>query len=216
MQEYAIHRCTKRCRLTDRSLKPGERYYSVIALKGSQTVRYDIAASAWTSPPEDAVAWWQSAMPDAKPVAAKPTPNNLLLEKLGGLCDDPGRENLAYLLAMLLVRRRVLEVLPKADGDRQAANDGTVCLRSPGEDAEYLVYEPSEDFVGEVVSQTQLELQDMLVMSDVAEDEAETQDDELAAIVDSEGDVELDDSESPAISLDIDDDETALRLGEAA
>ncbi len=55
----------------------------------------------------------------------RPAPNGVLLDTLSELLERPGKETLAYLLALLLIRRRVLheEQLPQ---DEQAQEQRTV------------------------------------------------------------------------------------------
>ncbi len=108
MHEYTLARSTKHCRLSNRQLKPGERYYSVVVSEAGETLRYDVSESMWEGPPENAVGWWKNEMPPPAPKKRRPTPNKELVEKLAELCDDPSQAILAHLLALLLLRRRVL------------------------------------------------------------------------------------------------------------
>ncbi len=86
----------------------GEPFFSVIIAEGEQLIRSDIAADNWQGPPPHTVGWWRSSMPPAGPRKLKPAPDSVLLETLSQLVERPESEALAYLLAVLLVRRRVL------------------------------------------------------------------------------------------------------------
>jgi hypothetical protein len=110
MQEYSITKCTRRCAVSQRALQPGESYFSLIMPAGEDVSRLDIAASHWTEPLNGTIAWWRCKMPDAA-VAKKlrPAPSGVLLDTLTDLLQRPGKEALAYLLAVLLMRRRVLQ-----------------------------------------------------------------------------------------------------------
>jgi len=77
--------------------------------KGDDVARLDIAASSWTGPSEGAVGWWRNKMPAAAARKLRPAPTGVLLDTLSDLLQRPGKEALAYLLALLLVRRRVLQ-----------------------------------------------------------------------------------------------------------
>ncbi len=35
MQDFTVHRCSRRCQKSDRPLEPGERFYSVVSRKGA-------------------------------------------------------------------------------------------------------------------------------------------------------------------------------------
>lgn len=109
MQDYSITKCTRRCAQSGRTLEPNESYFSVIVPNGDDVARVDIAASHWTGPGDGAIGWWRSKMPAAAAKKMRPAPNGVLLDTLSDLLQRPGKEALAYLLALLLVRRRVLQ-----------------------------------------------------------------------------------------------------------
>ncbi len=75
---------------------------------GDVVVRKDISATAWTGPPPQTIGWWRLKMPDATAKKLQPAPVGVLLDTLTRLLEQPGAEALAYLLALLLCRRRVL------------------------------------------------------------------------------------------------------------
>ncbi|MCF7960042.1 MAG: hypothetical protein K9M08_04810 [Pirellula sp.] len=108
MQEYTIQRSARRCHKANRPFEPNERYYSVVLQKGSELVRLDLSKEHWNGPLEGTVGWWASQMP------AKPTgklalaPTQVLLDALERLCEQPEDCELAYLLSLLLIRRRIL------------------------------------------------------------------------------------------------------------
>lgn len=108
LQDYSFSKCSRRCLLGQRGLEPGEAFYSVIISEGENLTRADIAADNWQGPPPHTVGWWRSRMPPAGARKLRPAPDNVLLETLSQLVDRPDSEPLAYLLALLLVRRRVL------------------------------------------------------------------------------------------------------------
>lgn len=135
--EYAINRCTRRCSVGERPLEPGECYYSVIVSHDEEVKRVDIAEMNWTSPPEGAVGWWKSQIPQATSVVLKPAPDAVLLETLSHLCDQPNRGAIAFLLAVLLVRRHLL-VEPDRFEDGVADSDVWL-LHDPTDGREYRV-----------------------------------------------------------------------------
>jgi len=135
--EYAINRCTRRCQVADRALEPGEYYYSVIVSENDELKRVDIAEKSWRKPPEGAVGWWKAQIPKASQTVLKPAPDAVLLETLGYLCDQPGREALAFLLAVLLVRRHVLNEPDLFDESTEESEIWS--LTDPVEGTEYRV-----------------------------------------------------------------------------
>ena len=65
MIDFEVQRCTRRCAKTDREFKAGEVFYSILVSQGAAVVRYDYSSEAWEGPPEEAIGWWKSQMPDA-------------------------------------------------------------------------------------------------------------------------------------------------------
>ncbi len=107
MTEYEIQRCSRKCARTERELQPGETYYSALVPEASGTKRLDYAADAWEKPPEGTIAWWKSRMPGAGTKRAHWAPHEVLLEYFQMLEGDPDKRDVRYLLALLLVRRRI-------------------------------------------------------------------------------------------------------------
>ncbi len=171
MQDFSITRCTKKCRLADRPLVPGESYYSVVVLRGSQTSRFDIASENWKGPPEKAIAWWQSQMPLKKTLIERPTSNAELLGRFVETLDNDAQSPLAYLLGMLLVRRKVLQFSdPKPlSTDRIQNPVSSVTLKSCQTDDEYDVVEPDLNASDLRLQVYQAALSEMLVTNTLAD-----------------------------------------------
>lgn len=108
LQEYPATKCTRRCHVTGKPLEPGQSYVSVLVHSGDQLERLDIAANQWNQPPANAVGWWKCRMPIEGTARLRPAPNGVLLDVLTELLQKSGQAQLAYLLAVLLVRRRAL------------------------------------------------------------------------------------------------------------
>ena len=136
MLEYQIQRCTRQCAATGRELRPGEPFYSVLLRQDGQIVRRDYSHDAWEGPPPEALAWWHSRMPE--PDHRKPTwaPNQVLIEYFEQLVEDadPSQAELTYVLALLLVRRRLLRI-----ADDGAPDATTLTVTCPLNDATYEV-----------------------------------------------------------------------------
>lgn len=158
LQDFSISKCSRKCRVDGHALEPSEVYYSVI-LSGSEDLeRVDISAANWSTPPEEAIGWWKCRMPEAGAKKLKPAPNGVLLDTLSDLVERPGKEPLAYFLALLLVRRQVLSeeiagfeeeeaASESADESKPPATWGLVC-KVDGRQWNVLVCDPSpEEFV---------------------------------------------------------------------
>lgn len=104
--DFTVRRPTRRCAASDRELAAGEAFVSVLVDEGAEVARRDYAVNAWTTPPEGAIAWWRAQMPGGgKPT---PAPREVLLSLLDEWADHPEEAPARYLLALLLVRRRIL------------------------------------------------------------------------------------------------------------
>lgn len=132
--DFDIQRCTRRCTASGRELSPGESYFSVLRRQGAELVRSDFAAEVWAGPPEDCLGWWKSRMPDREPARAKLAPNDVLWQLFQQLEAVPDKQDLRFVLALLLVRRRVLQV---EDGSADDAN--TMTLFCPRDESTYRI-----------------------------------------------------------------------------
>ncbi len=108
MQEFTIQRSSRKCHQGDRPFEPGERYYSAVLQRGSELVRQDFCKGNWHGPPDRTVGWWVSQMPAKRTGKLTLAPTIVLLDALEKLCEQPEDGDLAYLLAVLLIRRRLL------------------------------------------------------------------------------------------------------------
>jgi len=84
-------------------------------------VRYDYAADAWEGAPENAIGWWKSHVPDHRGEKMRWAPNDVMLHYFGQLEGNAEKEDVRYVLALLLVRRRILrmEELEEASVDAE-------------------------------------------------------------------------------------------------
>jgi hypothetical protein len=166
--DFEVQRCTRRCAATDRELAPGEECYSVLEVEGADIVRKDFCRAAWSGVPENAFGWWKSRVPEPTAKKIKLAPNDVLLELFDQLATQDGLQDLRYVLALLLVRRRVLRVdvandQSHAGGCDDRLNDGaeTMTLYCPKRDATYdvEVAMPGSDRIDEI----QQQLSDLLI-----------------------------------------------------
>ncbi len=108
--DYDVQRCTRHCAKSGRELAPGEAFYSVLLAEGAELKRYDYAEDAWECPPEDAVGWWKSHVPDRNTRRRHWAPNDVMLRFFDELAEQPDKQDMRYVLALLLVRRRVMQL----------------------------------------------------------------------------------------------------------
>jgi hypothetical protein len=138
MLDYEIQRCSRRCQATGRELKNGETCFSVLVAEGAGVVRRDYSVEGWPGAPHDAIGWWKSTVVD--PSAGRPhwAPSEVMLGYFERLADDPSAEDARHLLALLLVRRRVLRLEGR---EKDAAGREVLVLHCSRNEAEYRVPE---------------------------------------------------------------------------
>ncbi|MFN5467826.1 MAG: hypothetical protein ACK5ZC_07970 [Pirellulaceae bacterium] len=156
MLDYQLQRCTRRCAVSGQPLAPGAPYYSAVLQQGDQLVRIDVGPTHWQGPPERAIGWWQCEMPKTIATRREPTPNSVLLDRLEELLESPEQSALASLLALLLWRRRVLQMEPSAASDP----DATMHLHCPADGRSFVVAAPPES--NDAIEALQEGLQSML------------------------------------------------------
>ena len=133
MLDFEVQRCTRRCCKTDRELQPGETFYSVLLAQGSQVVRQDYCAQAWSGTPSDALGSWKSQMPDASARKVHWAPTDVLLHYFEQLENQPGKEALRYVLALLLIRRRIVRAEEEEAAEGQPEQLVVFCPRNETE-----------------------------------------------------------------------------------
>jgi len=106
--DYEIQRCTKRCQATGRELKPGDAYYSVLVVEAGGLARHDYSPEAWQGSPEGAIGWWKAEIPSAKSKKRHWAPNEVMLRFFDELERQEDKQDVRYVLSLLLVRRRVM------------------------------------------------------------------------------------------------------------
>lgn len=139
--DYEIHRAARHCAATGRELAEGEEFYSVLVPDHGGWKRLDYAAAAWPGPPDEgALGWWKSRMPTRESKKARLAPNDVLLEYFQELVDQPAELDALYVLALLLVRRRVLRL---EDTEHDSTRGSILVLFCPRDESTYRVAERS-------------------------------------------------------------------------
>lgn len=120
MTEYQIQPNTRRCAITGRELKPGERCFTALREEGDRFVRQDYAREAWKGPPEGTFSFWSGVVAAEGDTKKLRFDDDLLEEcfhRLEGQL-EPGKVNFRYVIALLLMRRKRLRF------DKSIVRDG--------------------------------------------------------------------------------------------
>ena len=154
--DFEVKRCTRRCARSDRELKPGETFYSVLLPDGSDVRREDYSLEAWTEAPEQALGVWRSQMPDADTRKVDWAPSDVILHYHRQLQDKPEAADTLYVLTLLMIRRRLMR-LEESEEDEQGRE--VMVLFCPKDENEYrvVVTHPAKERV-ELIQQELTEL----------------------------------------------------------
>ena len=66
MTEYQIDSNTRRCAVSGRELKIGERFFSVLFEESGKWQRKDYSSEAWQGPPQGTFSFWSGRIPAAE------------------------------------------------------------------------------------------------------------------------------------------------------
>jgi hypothetical protein len=126
--ELKLHRPHAACTQTGRPFVAGEPLVSALVRSEGRLDRCDYAAAEWTAPPPNTLAWWRSTYPAAQSAGATLAPADVLLDVLEELEGQEDDKALRYLVALELVRRRVLRFVdrPGDETTERPADGGPV------------------------------------------------------------------------------------------
>ena len=136
MMDYEVQRFTRHCAATGRELQPGETFYSVLVPEGAQIRRLDYSAEAWQGPPPKAIGWWKSQVPGQHTPRIHWAPNDVLLDYFEQLEATPTEWDKRYILALLLLRRRVFRLEESIQNEQ---GQELLVLQCPRRHTEYRV-----------------------------------------------------------------------------
>lgn len=149
MLDFEVQRCTRHCAATERELKPSEPFYSVLVPEGAQIIRRDYCVDAWQGPPDNALGFWKSEMPDPSARKLHWAPNDVMRHYFHQLVAQDDDRDTAYVLALLMVRRRLLKL-----EETERTDDGgeVLVVYCPQTEEQYRVsvVEPSAERVEEI------------------------------------------------------------------
>jgi len=135
--DIRLHRPQPVCSRTGRGFASGEPFVSALVRGEGGLVRLDVAPEAWEGPPSGTIAWWRSRYPTPGETGPVLAPVDVLLDALEALEEEPTAEPLRYLLALQLVRRKVLRILEPAAETGEDAD--TLCLACRRRQRDYRV-----------------------------------------------------------------------------
>lgn len=133
--DFDVTPCSRQCAVSGRTFGAGETYFSTLHLERGGPVRKDYSADAWRGPAEGAIAWWSSRTAEGDSSKPKLAPQDVLLNLFTELADRPEEAEFRYVLALLLLRRRIV----KLEETRRDGGGETLALDCPRRNEHYEV-----------------------------------------------------------------------------
>ena len=157
MVTYEVPRSSRMCAATNRELKPGEWFYSVLLADKDEIRRLDYSQDGWEGPPvrdSDSeirlIGYWKSRLPSPSDNRIKLAPNDILLNLFDQLSDRLDKQDMRYVLVLLLIRRRIFR-LEREETDAETGQK-TMTVYCPKRDATWRipVTVPGEDDIEQI------------------------------------------------------------------
>ena len=138
--DYNIRPLGKNCSASGEPLTPGSACFSVLVMENGKLVRLDFNEDSWPGPPDNSVAHWRSAVPEAKAETVNPLDPDYLFEYFERLSEDASdrEQKMRYVLALLLVRKRRLEI----DGTREDGDETFLMVSGTRGEGQYEIRDP--------------------------------------------------------------------------
>jgi hypothetical protein len=149
MLDFDVQRFTRRCAQSDRELQPGEEFYSVLVAEGASVIRRDYCSEAWEGPPPGAIGFWKSQVPDVHSRKMHWAPNDVILHYFEQLESEPEKADMRYVLALLMIRRRIVRLEDSETDDQGQEYDVLYCPRNERE-YRVVVVTPTEPRIGQI------------------------------------------------------------------
>ncbi len=148
MLDFEVQRSARHCYETQRLFEPGDIVYSVLVAEGASASRRDYSQQAWQGPPDGTIGWWKSQVPDLHGHRMQWAPNDVMLHYFEQLEEDQAQADLRYVLALLMIRRRIVRLEETENGPQGE----TFLLYCPRNEREYRVgvVDPSPQRIAEI------------------------------------------------------------------
>lgn len=127
MANYDIKRTGRKCHSSGRSFEAGEEFASGLFESEEGLERRDFALDEWDQAEADCLGSWKSRMPETEGGRVYWAPNDVLLAYFNHLNETGEAPDAAYVMGLLLVRKRILQLL---ETDEEAEGGPVMVLRN--------------------------------------------------------------------------------------
>lgn len=159
--DYQVKPLGKTCAGTGEPLAPGTVVVSAL-VQGDDGgwERLDFSPEGWNGPPDRTVGHWSCRVPEPETPGRRMLDPEEMMRYFEQLCEEanPAREPLRFVLALLLVRKRRLEI--ESDGTDDD-NERTLCLNGLHGEGRFEVRDPG--LTPEEAQRLQTELSALLI-----------------------------------------------------
>lgn len=126
---YEIQRATGVCASSGRAIGAGEAYVATLSEDGERFTRSDYSVEAWEAgarPAGAMLGFWRARMSAGEPRRGLIAPDELMdvFEQMEGT-EDPSRQAFRYVLALILIRKKLLVY--------EGTREGVLLVRARGE-----------------------------------------------------------------------------------
>jgi hypothetical protein len=121
--DLKIQRPSPTCKKSGSEFKAGDVMFSALVREGGKLLRYDWSHDEWAGAPDETLAWWRSVVPEQEDGGVSLAPIEALLDTLESLAGQPEEASLRYLLALQLLRRKVLRFADSPSQDETESSE---------------------------------------------------------------------------------------------
>jgi hypothetical protein len=101
----------------------------VLLADGADLKRLDYSSGVWQGPPPEAIGWWKSRIPERNAGKKHWAPNDVMLHFWDELAEQSDKQDMRYILTLLLIRRRVFRLEEEGRDDQGREQLTVYCAR---------------------------------------------------------------------------------------
>lgn len=152
-QQWDVETATGRCAVTGHVFEEGEEFYTVLFEEGDSFKRRDVSIEGWDGPPEGAFCFFKTRVPVKEKPRQLLVNAQLLFNFFERLAEetDPARIHFRFVLALILMRKRLL----RYDGMSNEEGNEVWDMTAPRDKSRHRVVNPrlSDDQIASVSEQ---------------------------------------------------------------
>ena len=139
--DWEIAKSQQKCQACERVFQEQEEYFSGLYDQDNKFIRKDFCAECWEKQARETLySFWKTRCIPKEEKVKKFVDDSVIMDFFTRLQDaqDPAKKNFRYVLALLLMRKRLL----KFDDIKKGEGGEALILRYPAEDRVFEVYNP--------------------------------------------------------------------------